>query len=211
MGADGSPTAAQVRFVQVSPGAPEMDFYVNGMGAAYGLGYESFTSYLPVSPGGASLSANRAGSGQVLANLQGTINGGHQYTVILGHGLNAVQEHVYEDQVTPAPAGQTAIRVLSEITGAGTVNVYITPAGASTPATSFSVAAGSGSSYGNLPTTTTYTVTAAITEGGLSLPVANVTVRGGSGAVRTVVFAGVVSPVAHSGVVGFSLDDVDSP
>src|SRR5579875_3285466 len=83
VGFDSSLSAAQVRFVDVSPGSPEMDFYVNGTGAAYSVGYANFTSYLPVSPGFVSVSAHRAGSGAPLAGAEMNLAGGQQYTAVL--------------------------------------------------------------------------------------------------------------------------------
>ena len=74
VGVESSLSAAQVRFVEVSPGAPEMDFYVNGTGAAYNVDFANFTSYLPVSPGTASLSVTPAGTAQTVATAQGTLN-----------------------------------------------------------------------------------------------------------------------------------------
>lgn len=211
MGAENGLSAAQVRFVQISPGSPEMDFYVNGTAAAYGVGYENFTSYMPVSPGSASLSANRSGLGQTLASAQTALSGGRQYTMILSHGLGSLQEHIYADQDTPAPAGQMALRVLNEVEGLGAMTVYIAAAHrGSAPATAISVPAASVSGYIAAPATD-YTVTATQESHGVNLPLGTVTVKASSGGVRTVVFAGAFQPETHNSVVGFTLIDADAP
>lgn len=214
VGYDSSLSAAQVRFVDVSPGSPEMDFFVNGSGAAYSVGYANFTSYLPVSPGTATISAHRAGTGMPVTTAEMNLTGGRQYTAVLSHGLGNIQERIYLDQDTPAPAGQVGLRVLNETEGSGTTNVFLSPAGAGgtsgAPVSVLSVASGAATGYVNLPAPATYTVTATVGEGALNVPLGSVTVKAASGAVRTVVFAGMAQAGAKN-VVGFVLDDADAP
>lgn len=209
---DSGLSAAQVRFVAASASAPEMDFYVNGTGAAYGVGYQSFTSYLPVSPGTANLTVNRSGGKHPLATAEGVLSGGHQYTAIMTLVSGTLQERVYPDQDTPAPAGQLALRVLNEIEGAGSVSVYVVPAGAAAtaaPSAVISVPFGAASTYVSVPATGAYTLSATVGERGLSIPVGNVTVKASSGAVRTVVFSGTAPVSGRGNVAGFALTDVD--
>lgn len=209
---DAGSSAAQIRFVQLSPGSPELDFHVNGTGAAYGLGFASYTSYLPVSPGTASLSATKSGTAQALVNAQGTLSGGQQYTAVISHGLANLQERVYPDQQTPAPQGEIALRVIDALEGVGAVTVFITPgtSGTSAPVSTLNVPSGAASGYLVEPASGSYTVTAAVAEGVLEVPVASVTVKAASGAVRTVVFGGALQAGGH-GAVGFALEDADAP
>ena len=211
LAADSSLSAAQVRFVQVSPGSPELDFYVNGSGAAYGIGYESFTSYLPVSPGTASFGVSRAGLGQPLVAAQSPLVGGHQYTVLVSHGLGSLQEHIFADQETPAPVGEVAVRVLNAVEGAPSITVHIgSVRGSASSPPVLNLGTASASAYFNVPAPGSYTVTATLGDHGLTFPLESVTVKAGSGAVRTVVFAGTAHPDAHSNVVGFVLEDADA-
>ena len=213
VGYDSSLRAAQVRFVDVSPGSPQMDIYVNGSGAAYGLGYANFTSYLPALPGTASVSANRAGTGLTLASEEMMFSGGHQYTAVLSHGPGNLQERIYQDEETPAPAGQIAVRVLDEVEGTGSINVYVSSGngpGFAVVASVQSLTPGAANRYLNLPAAAAYTVTATLAEGALHVPLGSVTVRAGSGAVRTVLFAGTTQGGSKN-VVGFVLDDADAP
>ncbi len=206
--------AAQVRFVEVAPGAPEMDFYVNGSGAAYGIGYETFTSYLPVSPGTATISVNKAGAGQLLGTTQGNLTGGHQYTAVVSHGLANLQEHIYQDQDTPAPAGQIAVRMLNEVEGGGPLTLFLAPAAfpsrSHTASPAFTLASGGSTAYLLLPAGTDYLLTAAQPDKTLAVPLATVTLKGVSAAVRTVVFAGTIQASGHANVVGFTLSDVEA-
>ena len=209
MGMDGSMAAAQVRFVEISPGAPEMDFYVNGTGEAYGVGYANYTSYLPVVPGAVVISANRAGTGQTLGTAGGVLSPGRQYTAVVSHRLGGLQAHLFEDQDGPAPAGQMAMRVLNEVDAPGVLTVYVAPLGSGgTPPTVLNVPGGGASGYVSLPATGSYTVSATLGDAALRIPVSTVTVKATAGAVRTVVFGGVVQTGAH-GAVGFALDDVE--
>lgn len=208
MPGDSSLSAAQVRFVEVSLGSPELDFYVNGTGAAYGIGFESFTSYLPINPGAVNLTVNRKGGGLALAGTQASVVGGHQYTAIVSRGLGNLQEHLYPDQETAAPAGQVAIRILNEIEGVGAVTVYVTASQGSINL-SVPLASGAASAYLSVPAAGSYIVTATVNDRNLNLPVSSVTVKGTSGAVRTVVFGGTAQGAGHAGVVGFALTDVD--
>lgn len=204
--------AARVRFVQVSPGAPEMDFFVRDAGAAYQLSYESYTSYLPVSPGDASFSASRAGSAQSLAGTQMMLAPGRQYTAVLVHGLGSLEERLYPDQDTPATPGQTALRVLNEVEGTGALQVYVSATDASgqpSPLRELTVLAGAASAYLELPAGVSYTVVSTTNHNSLNLPLGSVTLKAVSGATRTVVFAGVAHGESHR-VVGFTLNDADA-
>ena len=214
VGVESSLSAAQVRFVEVSPGAPEMDFYVNGTGAAYNVDFANFTSYLPVSPGTASLSVTPAGTAQTVATAQGTLNGGRQYTAVVSRGLGSLQERVYQDQDTAAPAGLMAVRVLNEVEGGVPVTVYVagTAGGGAAPLGGMTLAVGAASGYLTVPANGTYTLTATVAEGALNVPVGSVTLKARSGAVHTVVFARATGALASArGVVGFVLNDVEAP
>ncbi len=212
LGTDTNLSAAQVRFVEVSPGSPEMDFYVNGAGAAYGVGFENFTTYLPVSSGAASLSVSRTGMGQTLAGAQTVLGGGRQYTAIVSHGLGSLQERVYADQDTAAPAGQIALRLLNEVEGADSLTFHVSPtSGNGVPPLVITTPAGAVSGYTTVPAAGEYTVVATVSERGLNIPVGSVIVKAGSGAVRSVVFAGTAQPGVRTGVVGFVLTDADAP
>ncbi len=214
LGADASLAAAQLRFVEVSPGAPEMDFYVNGSATAYGVGFASFTSYLPVTAGPVALHVTRADRGQTLAGLQSTLVGGRQYTAVVSRGLGSLQEHLYVDQETPAPSGQMAIRVLNEVEGAGPMSLALSPEGADAAAsatTLLTLAPGTASHYINVPANGSYTATGTFSGAGHPAPVSSLTIKAESGAVRTAVFAGAAPTGGRARVSTFTLVDVDTP
>ncbi len=212
VGADSSLSVAQVRFVEVSAGAPEMDFHVNGAGAAYGVGFANFTSYLPVSPGATSISAHKAGAEQAIVSTQAQLTGGQQYTAVISRHNGAFQEHVFQDQDAPAAPGQIAVRVLDELATTLPVAVYLAPLdgdGNSGAPAVLNTGTSGASAYLPLSASRSYLVTATVSQGGLNLPVASLVVKAPSGAVRTVVLAGEVQIGTHN-AVAFVLSDADA-
>lgn len=211
-GYDSSLSAAQIRFVHVSPGSPEMDFFVNGTGAAYGVGFTNYTSYLPVLPGPGTVGVRRQGTEFMLSATEATLAGGHQYTAVVSRGLGNLREQILADQETPAAAGTVAIRVLNEVEGETPLKLYVSPNNSGPtppPAVVRSLATGSSTGYMTLPVGS-YTLTLSVVEGALSMPLGSTVVRAGSGAVRTVVFAGTAQAGGRR-VAGFVLDDADAP
>ena len=214
LGANGGFGAAQVRFVHVSAGTPEVDFYVNGTAAAYGLNFASYTSYLPVSAGTARLSVHRPGTAYALATVQTAMSAGRQYTAVVSHRPGTLEERIYPDQDTPAPEGHVALRVLNEAEGAGALSVYVTPVhdgeAAGNPVAILHVVADAASGYVDVAADASgsYVLTATVAQAGLNVPVGSLTLKAGSGAVRTIVLAG-TAQAGVRGVTGFALDDAD--
>src|SRR5277367_6604215 len=76
-----SPTLAQIRIIDASPDAPGLDIYQNSAALVYNLGFGTITSYVPVDPGVYTLSADAAGTQQVLTSAKGTFVASGQYTI----------------------------------------------------------------------------------------------------------------------------------
>lgn len=190
--------SAQLRVIDASPDAGVVDAYQNSSALAYNLGYGTMTSAIPMSPGVYNLAAVKAGTRQALVASTDTLAAGKQYTEIIGSGLANLQQTLFLDQSTPAPAGQIAVRVIDEATHSGAVDVYfvpITPLSGkftSTPPLVANLGFGFGSSSGylNVPAGT-YAIEVVPT--GTTLASSTVTLLSGaqinyaSGAVRTIV------------------------
>ncbi|MEO6909716.1 MAG: DUF4397 domain-containing protein, partial [Edaphobacter sp.] len=80
----GNPTLAQVRIIDVSPEAPNLDIYQGPGALAYGLGFGTITSYVTITPGTYAIAANSAGTAQVVSSAKGTFLPATQYTILIG-------------------------------------------------------------------------------------------------------------------------------
>lgn len=149
-----SSSRPQVRIIDVSPDAPEIDVYQNSSAIAYKLGYGTITSYVAVDSGAATTAARISGSRQTLASSKATLALAGQYTVLIGNYSSSLQQAVLKDQSQPAPAGQTALRFLNQATRTGPVDIYLVPAGqkpASVTPVITHAAFGANTGYLNLP------------------------------------------------------------
>jgi hypothetical protein len=183
----------QLRVIDASPDAGILDAYQNNTGLAYNLTFGTMTSYVPMSPGTYTLSADRAGTRQTLVSSNATLGAGKQYTAIIGNSLASLQQTVLQDQSQPAPAGEIAVRFVQQATRSGAVDVYLVPrngrpAGTTPVAQNLSFGANSG--YLSVPAGT-YAIDVVPT--GTVLVSSTVTLLSGAqieytaGAVRTIV------------------------
>ncbi len=116
-----------LRVIDASPDAGVIDAYQNNTGFAYNLGPGTVTSYVPMSPGTYTLTAEKGGTRQALAASTVVLAGGRQYTAVISNFAAGLQQTVLLDQNTPAPAGQMAVRVVQDATRSGAVDVYLVP------------------------------------------------------------------------------------
>jgi len=123
----GSQPFTQVRVIDASPDAPHLDIYQNSEASLYNVGFGTVSSYIPTVPGSAIHTAFTAGTQQQLAQVRGAFAPGTQYTVLAGNIAANLQLSVFKDQSTPAPAGQVALRFLSQATRAGAYDLYLLP------------------------------------------------------------------------------------
>ena len=120
---------AQIRFIDASPDAPGLDFYTGNSALAYNLGFSYVTSYIPMDPGAYTITANTAGSRQVLSSAKATLTGASQYTVLVGNVAANLQQTILKDQTEAAPTGQIDLRFLDQATRIGAIDIYLVPAG----------------------------------------------------------------------------------
>ncbi len=206
----------QIRFLHASADAPGLDIYQNTGALAYNLGFGTITSYVPLAPGSYNFAADSEGSRRTVAFARQTVMAGKQYTAIVGNDADNLQETIYLDQSTPAPAGQTALRILDQATRPGGVDIYLVAAGGKLTASSpFATNLAFGANSGYLNTAAgTYaivvvpagTVPAATT---LSL-ISGTQTTYSAGAVRTVVLMD-ASSMTTSAMQAVIASDYDSP
>lgn len=123
------PPRSQVRIIDVSPDAPEIDLYQNSSVIAYKLAFGSITSYVPVDPGAYTTTAAMSGTRQALATSKTKLATAGQYTVLISDVSSNLHQVMLQDQSQPAPVGETALRFLDEATRSGPMDIYLIPAG----------------------------------------------------------------------------------
>lgn len=157
-----APSRSQVRFIDVSPDAPEIDLYQNSAAVAYKLNFGDITSYVAVDPGAYMTTATMSGTRQTLASSRAKFTTAGQYTVLIGDIASNLHEVTLKDQSQPAPAGQAALRFVDEATHGGPVDLYLIRAGqrfAEAKPVATDVVLGRNTGYLNVPAGT-YTVMA---------------------------------------------------
>lgn len=145
---------AQVRVIAASPDAGSMDFYAGGSALAYSVDFGSASTYVPLAAGSVRLSANTANTNQMLVGSNAGFVAGRQYTAVVTNVAASLQETIYADQSTAAPTGEVAVRVIDAATRAGSVDLYMVPAGEKLKATAAmraGVGFGSATGYMLLP------------------------------------------------------------
>lgn len=180
--------AAQVRIIDTSLEAPELDVYHGASVMAYNLGFGTVSSYVSVTPGASVMSAHTAGSKRPLSSVQGSLAATGHYTVLIGGSpTGAISETLLTDQSVAAPVGLASVRVIAQARrSAGDLDVYVVRAG-STLAESrpvlTSLAFGENSDYFNVPAGAYRVI---FVEAGTAVPVySGPTVAYASGSART--------------------------
>jgi hypothetical protein len=130
-GITGNQPYSQVRVIDASPDAPNLDIYQNASVGLYNVGFGTVSSYVAIAPGATVHAAYTANTQQQLAQVRGTFSIGTDYTVLAGNVAANLQMTVLHDQSTPAPSGQVALRFLGQATRAGAVDLYLVPSGSS--------------------------------------------------------------------------------
>jgi hypothetical protein len=211
----------QLRVIDASPDAGVLDSYQNNTGLAYNLSFGTLTTYVPMSPGTYTLSADRAGTRQTFVATNATLAPGKQYTAIIGNTAASLQQTILLDQSQPAPAGEIALRFVQQATRSGPVDIYLVPSNgrpANTSPIAQNLSFGAHSGYLSIPAGT-YAID--IVPTGTVLVSSTVTLLSGaqvdyaSGAVRTVVLIDqeIVGPQRAGltpGVQTISLADADA-
>jgi Domain of unknown function (DUF4397) len=207
---------AHVRIINATPDAPRLDLYQDSNALAFNLDFGTVTSYIQLAPGAYNITANTAGTRQVLSAAKTTFTTAGQYTVLIGNTAASLQQLTLADQSQPAPPGQTALRFISQATRAGAIDIYLVPSGQKissvTPlVTGFAFGANTG--YINVPAGT-YSL--AMLPAGTSPAGSTIATYAGpqvtysSGAARTVIL--IDSPlVSTPGIKVITANDFDPP
>ena len=140
--------SAQVRVINASPDTPPVDLYAGENALAYSLAFGVRTTYVPIAEGNYLLHADSAGTRQALTAASSVVVAGRQYTAIVGDSLGSLHMTLLPDQIKPAPAGESALRLVDQAFRSGPLDVYLVPSGSSPHAGSMVPAMNFGSVYG---------------------------------------------------------------
>jgi hypothetical protein len=207
---------AHVRIINATPDAPRLDLYQDSNALAFNLDFGTVTSYIQLAPGAYNITANTAGTRQVLSNAKTNFTGSGQYTVLIGNTAASLQQLTLADQSQPAPPGQTALRFIHQATRAGAVDIYLVPAGqkvnAVTPLVT-GIAFGANTGYVNVPTST-YSL-AILSAGALPASTTIATYSGpqvtySPGAARTIILIDSLL-ITNPGIRVITANDFDPP
>ena len=102
---------------------------------AYSVDFGTASTYVPLAAGNVRLSATRRTRPRCWWPPMPRLSPGRQYTAVVTNVAASLQETIYADQTTPAPAGEVAVRVIDAATRAGSVDLYMVPAGGRLTAT----------------------------------------------------------------------------
>jgi hypothetical protein len=120
---------AHVRIINATPDSPRLDLYQDSNALAFNLDFGTVTSYIKLPPGTYTISANTAGTRQILSASKSIFTTSGQYTVLIGNTAASLQQLTLSDQSQAAPPGQTAFRFINQATRNGPMDVYLIPAG----------------------------------------------------------------------------------
>jgi hypothetical protein len=211
-----TPPTAELRIIDASPDAPGLDIYEGTTALAYNLGFGTLTSYIPMSPGTYTFSADTTGSKQVLSSSKATLVLSNQYTILIGNSAASLQQITLTDQSEPAPSGQISLRFIDQATRVGAVDIYLVPASQKLTAVSpvaTDIIFGTNTGYLNVPMGTYTLVMVPAGTVPTSTTIATYTgaqVTYSGGAARTIVLID-QQLVSTPGLQVIKADDFDSP
>lgn len=152
-GSSGSGTG-NLRFLQASPDAPQVNLLVEGHSVATGLGYMNATGYISLHIGSQHVQVVPVSGGlPILDTSVNVVSSGNQ-TLILTGPVASVHSILLTDTGSTTTTGDGSVRVINASSNAGTADVYIVPAGdgiAGIPPTVASLAFEGNSGYQLVP------------------------------------------------------------
>jgi len=124
-------STAQLRVVQGSPGAPQVNVLVDTVSVATNLNYGDSTVYLSVKTGSRHIQIVPVNGSSPILDQTLSFSASTKQTVVLTGPSTSIQSVVLTDGGTPATAGDGQVRVLNASGAMGPADVYLVPAGTS--------------------------------------------------------------------------------
>ena len=205
----GSSSATEVRVIDASYNAPAVSVDIATSPIATNIAQATITNYAILGVGNKTAYIYATGSKTASASIAGSFAAGQQHSVYITDSGSAYTASLLTDQNTAAPSGYVAVRFLQQALTTGAVDIYFIPSGSTiTDSTALltDVAAGTVTTYTNIPTGTYTLVVTATGSTVAKYTSASMTLT--SGAVRTmlVMDAQLTSDPPVTVVVGDDLD-----
>ena len=115
---------AHARFVNVAPGSPPLDIFVNSQLAAADLAYGEASSYINVPAGSLDLVANRAGSSVLLYGQRANVASGSAVTLIAASAAESQMQAVAEN-LSPLAFGDGRLSIVYAISNGPAVDILL--------------------------------------------------------------------------------------
>lgn len=125
-------TMNMVRVMHASPDAPAVDVYVNGQSVLTNVPFFAVSNYLSLPDGSYNVAVTPAGKPESDAVLRATLNvrGGYTGTVAAVGFVKNIEAALFEDNLSPVPAGKARVRIIHASPNAPAVDIKL--AGTST-------------------------------------------------------------------------------
>ena len=130
-GGHGDNSTAQLRVVQASPGAPQVNVLVDKVSVATNLNYGDSTVYLTVKTGSRHIQIVPVNGSSPILDQTLSFAASAKQSVVLTGPSTSIQPIVLTDGGTPATAGDGQVRVLNASGAMGPADLYLVPAGTS--------------------------------------------------------------------------------
>ena len=126
----GSSGTGNLRFVQASPNAPQVNLLVEGKSVATGLEYMNATGYISLHTGSQQVQVVPVSGGSAILDTSVNItSSGNQTLILTGSAASPHTILLNDSNSTTTTTGDGNVRVINASSNAGTADVYIVPAG----------------------------------------------------------------------------------
>ncbi|HYC32781.1 MAG TPA: DUF4397 domain-containing protein, partial [Gemmatimonadales bacterium] len=126
----GPENAGRIRFVLLSPDAPDLDVLVDNVEVATNVPYLTEPEYLEFEAGTRNIQVRVSGSDEIVLDEDVTVVDGLDYSALLGNQFAAIDLAFLTDENTPASGSSAKVRLIHAAPSAGLVDIYVTAPGA---------------------------------------------------------------------------------
>lgn len=130
-GGGSSSSTGNLRFLQASPDAPEVNLLVDGKVVASSLVYLNATGYISVNSGSRRVEVEAANNSSTIMDASVAVASSGDVTLLMTGPASGTHPLVLNDGGTTTTTGDANVRVVNASANLGTVDVYLVAAGTS--------------------------------------------------------------------------------